>query len=276
MADRGQGGSSVSDELVFAADTAVVPISDHCYDASLTDRWNALGGTPNGGYMLAVCLRALSFELDRPDPLVASAYFLRPGRHGPAQVHTDTVRTGRRVSTGQARLVQGPAEVVRVVASYGDLAISGGRTRVRALPPVLPDPDQCTDMTGGRQLAGVTIIDRVEYRSVRAPGWTGGEPSGDSDFEFWMRLRDAGDTDVFTLAMLVDAAAPAVLELGEVGSSTVELTVHIRARPAPGWLACRVSTRYLINGLHEEDFEIWDSRGNLVAQSRQLGIVPTG
>ena len=64
------------------------------------------------------------------------------------------------------------------------------------------------------------------------------------------------------------------MEIGEPGSSTVELTVHVRARPAPGWLACRVATRYVTSGYHEEDFEIWDSGGTLVAQSRQLALLP--
>ena len=38
------------------------------------------------------------------------------------------------------------------------------------------------------------------------------------------------------------------MEIGERGSSTLELTVHVRARPAPGWLGCRVTTRYVIDG----------------------------
>ena len=72
---------------------------------------------------------------------------------------------------------------------------------------------------------------------------------------------------------MVDGAAPAVLELGELASATIELTVHIRARPAPGWVACRASTRHVIGGYHEEDFEIWDSTGALVAQSRQFALL---
>jgi acyl-CoA thioesterase len=68
-------------------------------------------------------------------------------------------------------------------------------------------------------------------------------------------------------------AVPAVFELGHYSSTTIELTVYVRARPAPGWLACRVSTRYVIEGYHEEDFEIWDSAGQLVAQSRQLALL---
>lgn len=89
-----------------------------------------------------------------------------------------------------------------------------------------------------------------------------------------MRFRDGREPDLLSLASLVDAAAPPVLELGEPGSATVGLTVHLRARPAPGWLACRVATRFVIGGYHEGDFEIWDSRGALVAQSRQLALLP--
>jgi hypothetical protein len=51
--------------------------------------------------------------------------------------------------------------------------------------------------------------------------------------------------------------------------------VHVRARPVPGWLACRVSTRFVIDGYQEEDVEIWDSAGRPVAQSRQLALLPS-
>ena len=65
-----------------------------------------------------------------------------------------------------------------------------------------------------------------------------------------------------------------MLDVGARGSATMELTVHVRARPRPGWLACRTQTRHVIGGYHEEDFEIWDSAGQLVAQSRQFALLP--
>lgn len=55
---------------------------------------------------------------------------------------------------------------------------------------------------------------------------------------------------------------------------TVQLTVHLHRRPAPGWIATRLTTRHIISGFHEEDCELWDSSGALVAQSRQLAILP--
>ena len=259
-------------EHPFDSDTRVEPLAEHSYAATLTDRWNALGGFPNGGYLLAVCLQALRLELPFPDPMVASASFLRPAATGAAEVHTEVVRAGRRMATGEARLVQGGKETVRVVATFGDLAAADGRTQVSGRPPDLPPPDDAVGLPDGG-MPGISITERVDYRAAALPGWTQGRPTGESDTAFWMRFRDGREPDPLALAALVDAAAPAVLELGIRGSATIELTVYVRGRPAPGWLACRAATRFVIDGYHEEDFEIWDSEGRLVAQSRQFALV---
>jgi acyl-coenzyme A thioesterase PaaI-like protein len=257
--------------MTFDEDTRVERVGDRAYAVTLSDRWNALGGVPNGGYLLAVALRALAAEMPLPDPIVASATYLRPGAPGPAEIATEVVRAGRRVATGEARLSQESREIIRVLATFADLDAAGGRTLVRSAPPALPAVEETREYRG--ELPGVTIIDRFEYRSPHPPGWANGTPTGEADVAFWLRFRDGRDADPIALAAMVDAAAPAVLELGEPGSATIELTVHIRGRPAPGWLACRALTRHVIGGYHEEDFEIWDSAGALVAQSRQFALL---
>jgi acyl-CoA thioesterase len=268
------GAMTTMTEHVFDADTAVQPDGDGRYAATLTDRWTALGGTPNGGYMLAVALRALQADMPFPDPLVTSAHFLRPGLVGPAHITTEVVRAGRRVATGQASLLQEDREIVRLLATFGDLDQANGRTHVVGEAPRLPAPDQIPDVLDGGVLPGVSITEQLEYRAPELPGWVKGAPAGEAGLEFWMRFRDGRDADPLALAALVDGAAPAVLDVGAPGSATMELTVHVRGRPAAGWLACRNLTRHVIGGYHEEDFEIWDSAGNLVAQSRQFALLP--
>ena len=39
------------------------------------------------------------------------------------------------------------------------------------------------------------------------------------------------------------AEAPAVMEIGATGSTTLHLSVHVTAPPASGWLSFRVTTR---------------------------------
>ena len=260
-------------EHLFDTDTRVERAGEQRYAATLTDNWNALGSVPNGGYLLAVCLRALAHEMPLPDPVVASATFLRPGAAGSGEVRTELVRAGRRVATGEARLVQDGREIVRAVATFADLDQTEGPVLERSAPPELHAPDQTRDLVAGAPpLPGVNITDRFEYRAPEQPAWARGE-TGEPELAFWMRFRDGRDADPIALAAMVDAAAPAVLNTGVRGSATIELTVHIRARPAPGWLACRASTGHVRGGYHEEDFEIWDATGTLVAQSRQFALL---
>jgi acyl-CoA thioesterase len=260
----------------FDADTVVERVAAGNYAATVTDRWNAIGDRPNGGYLLAICLRALQREVTLPDPLAVSAFFLRPAAPGSAVVRTEVARTGRRVATGEARLVQDDREIVRAVASFADLSQATGRTLVLGEMPKLPPPDETVDILQGAPVAGIPIAARYDYRMTAMPGWMRGQPTGDPSMSFWIRFRDGRAPDPLSLVAIVDASYPAVLEIGEMFSTTLELTVHVRARPTTAWLACRVTTRYVMGGYHEEDFEIWSADGTLVAQSRQLALLAQG
>jgi acyl-CoA thioesterase len=258
----------------FDTDTAVTLVRSGEFSGILSDRWNRLGGGPLGSYTLAVAISALTQTLPHPDPLAVSAHFLRPGSLGPATITTELLKSGKTTSTGSAVLAQNDKPVIAVTATYTDLRARMGTTTSFDAPPNLPPPKRCIDPWAGVPIGDVTIRERVECRYPEPFGWLGGQPTLNATAEFWIRLTDNQPTSLHALALLVDAAAPVILELGETGSMTVELTVHLRRHPAPGWLACRASTKHISDGLHEEDFEIWDSTGQLVAQSRQLALLP--
>ncbi|MEJ7801320.1 MAG: thioesterase family protein, partial [Ilumatobacter sp.] len=113
----------------------------------------------------------------------------------------------------------------------------------------------------------------------RDAGFKDGRASGKPEMAGWFELPDDEPIDEFGLLMVADAFAPVVFNHGgfPVGwSPTLELTVHVRGRPEPGPLRCRFFSHFIEHGLFDEQGEIWDSAGRLVAQSRQLALVPRG
>ena len=248
------------------------------WDADLTGGW-VVGGGVNGGYQLAVVGHALSRTLPaHPDPLAVSAHYLSAATPGPARVTTRVLREGRSVATLAADLWQGGEARLTVLATYGDLGSLTDDVRTTATPPDLPPLEECVpNSVAPEELRRIApLMDRFDMRfDPRHVGWAVGDPSGRGELQAWFRLVEDREPDPVALLMVVDALPPVTFDLGMTGwAPTLELTAHVRARPAPGWLRVRHATRNLAGGLFEEDCEIWDSAGRLVAQGRQLARMP--
>ena len=250
-------------------DTAVSPVAEGVWEGAVRPRWS-VGSAPNGGYLLALAARAVLAAAERPDPLSITAHYVSPPEPGPLRVAVETVRSGRRYSTLAAALRQGERERVRVLVAVGDLTAMQGPTRVAAEPPATPGPAECVELSDGGWVPEVAR--RYELRLAPSTG----ERPVERPYEVsgWIRLADGAPPSVLALLAFADAFPPAVLgplDLGWV--PTVELTVHVRARPAPGWVLGRFTTRFLVDGLLEEDGELWGEDGRLLAESRQLALV---
>ena len=283
-----EAGTSVDEPgSEFDRDTAVRPRPGEpgVYDASLGAGWTIIAAV-NGGYLLAVAARALAAALPHHDPLTVTAHYLTPSVPGPAWIRTEVVRSGRTMSTGQASLFQyedgREVERLRVLAAYGDLDGLPDDVRTSAQPPRMPDYGGCVsadDAPDGSPVPGSTaILDRLDLRLDPATaGWALGAPSGEGAMRGWLGLADGRDHDPLSLLLAVDALPPTAFDLGLKGwTPTLELTVHLRCRPAPGPVRVSLTTRNLAGGLLEEDGEVWDSTGRLVAQSRQLARAGRG
>jgi acyl-CoA thioesterase len=169
-------------------------------------------------------------------------------------------------------------ERVRAIAAFGDLTEATAKPALaRGEPPDLPPPDECIGRTG---VAGSgpdgppSMMGRFESRFAPDTPWMAGRVSEETVITGWIRFADGRPPDVASLPLFADAFPPAIFALGPTGwVPTVELTVHVRARPVPGWLRCRFETRFVAGGYLEEDGEVWDDAGRLVAQSRQLALL---
>ncbi len=259
--------------FVFDEDTALSPVEPGVWRLVISDRWN-VGPTPNGGFLMAVLVRAAAQVSTRPHPLTATAHFLSRTEPGPATVRARAIKQGRTLSTLEVALVQGDRERVRALATFGDLDRQRGPTRIVASRPDLgPDAELVRNDT---DVDVVKIADRFDILLPpdQAAGILG-TPTGNARITGKARFSDGRPPDLASLALFADAFPPTVFQLGHyTWIPTIELTVHFRAVPAPGWLWCDFRTRFLIDGLLEEDGEIWDETGRPVALSRQLARVP--
>lgn len=235
-------------------------------------------GVANGGYLMAIAARAMSETADGRVPVSLTAHFIRPVSPGPVEVSVETVKTGRTFSTLSARFTA-EQESMTLLGSFAEPGTLGDETLyVAAGPPEMPPPEMCP-----RALPAVDaplpppLMAQFEERlHPDDAGPVEGRPSGGAVMRGWLRLHDDEPVDTFALFLVADAFPPAVFNarLPLAWTPTLEMTTHIRAMPTPGWLRARFATRFVGGGLLEEDGEIWDETGRLVALSRQLALVP--
>jgi hypothetical protein len=272
----------------FAAATAVTradggPRGGVTYAAEVHDGWD-IGGVANGGYLLAIAGRAVADFTGRA-PMTVTAHYLSPGLPGPAEVVVEPVKAGKRLATVTASLRRGETELIRVLATCGEVADDGVRL-VGGGPPELPPYEDCVDDSTsdpdappalGLAMPTPGLMERLGLRL--RPGddaFRFGRTTGRAEIAGWFAFRDGEPIDAVALLLVADAFAPPIFNAG-IGPSwvpTVELTVHVRATPVPGPLRCRFASRFVAGGLLSEDGEIWDSADTLVAESRQLALTP--
>lgn len=241
------------------------------------DGWD-IGGNANGGYLLALAAAGLRQVAARPDPVSVTAHYLSPGRPGAATVTGSVVKAGKRFTTVAGRLASGDRTVIEVLGTFGELPTSEASEIVamHGAPPDLPPWEQCIPRESNGAVP-VAMMDRLRVRlHPDHTGWLRGEKVGVAEMAGWFGFADGRPLDTLSLLLVADALPPAVFNI-DIPSGwvpTVELTVHVRAVPAPGPVRAVFRTRFVHGGMLEEDGEVWDSAGTLVALSRQLALLP--
>jgi Thioesterase-like superfamily len=292
---------------IFNEATAVTRRADGRYDALPDARFAivAPGGTTpsaiNGGALLATVMRAVLAESPQPHPVATSAHFLRVAAIAPAEVQVTWLKHGRTASTARGTLVQDGKVILDTTMTVGEVpapdsavpdsavpdsavpdSAADGMLTWTGPPPGFPAIGDCVDLGKWRGTTGLDgtsgYAAQVEVLMDPATsGWRRDEPSGLPEMRGYFRLRDGQDPDPYVLALAVDGLPPVVFGLGATGwAPTVELTWHMRAVPCPGPLAVAARARHVSGGWFDEEAEVWDAAGRLVAQSRQLARVGRG
>lgn len=260
----------------FDDETRLVPLGEGVWRTTPSDRWN-IGENANGGYALSPVLRAMALVGAHPDPVSVTTHFLRPLQPdgSDADVRAEVVRAGRTTSVVRGSLVHHGRERVTVIGAFGDLSepASAAPGSIDVPAPPTPAPDACRDRSNLEQGVVLPILDRLDVRIHPDRAVHAG--SDEAVMEGWIRFSDGTPPSTQALPLFADAFPPSLFpRFGRVGwVPTVELTVHVRRRPAPGWIQARFECDDLVGGRMVESGTLWDSTGAVVARSRQIGLL---
>jgi acyl-coenzyme A thioesterase PaaI-like protein len=260
----------------FDEATSAIRVDEHTYDVCLDDGY-ALGEPLNGGYLMAVLLRAVVDASPHAHPVSTSAQFLRVATPGPARVRVHQLKAGRTAAMTRATLVKDGDACIEALVTTATLD-PAAEPAWAAEPPPMPPLAECVALPEPKPEWGMTFRSQVDLRfDPPTVGWYRRQPTGRVESRAYFRLAEPQDPDPFVIAMAVDAMPPVVFSAGFDGwAPTVELTWHLRALPAPGPLTLIGTGRLVSDGWFDEDVEVWDSTGRLVAQSRQLARLGRG
>jgi acyl-CoA thioesterase len=231
----------------------------------------------HGGYLAAILLRAMTERLADPSraPRSLTVHFLSGPARGPAEVHVELLRSGGRLSSLSARIVQEGVTTTLAVAAFG-CAFEGQDFQHVAMPGV-PPPEACER----RKPSKVDIDHRFEHRQC-----FGGPPFGGASLAViggWTRLEAPRELDALAITLLCDGWIPALFTMVSSpreagGCPTVDYTVHFRHTfPLAGgspddYVLIELSTVAMKDGFLDESCRLWSKSGVLLAQSVQHAV----
>ena len=252
------------------------PRNDRTWSAAIPEGWDFMG-MANGGLVSSVMVTALAETAGRPDPITSTAHFLRPAFPGPVSIRTETIRTGRSLTTARADLSQNDRLIAHVVASLGELDHDPADPVFAVPAPSLPPPEECL---GPRQPADGFQSPPIAHRlnlhiSPDTAAFARGE-RGEPEMSGWAFVPFGAPTTM--MPVVCDAMPPPYFNTGLYFGPlpTVELTVHTYRKPPSEQVQALFKTDHAGPRYLEEDGWIWDTEGKLLAVSRQIALLPQG
>jgi hypothetical protein len=272
--------SSAQDVAVrgFSEVSSLRAVAPDRFEGTVDPEWS-IRGKPNGGYLLAMLGRAAA-AVAHPHVIAASAHYVAAPQPGAVVIETELLRAGRSASQIKARMSQEGRSCVEALLTTSQLDPAVTPYWDRGLPELSQVPyEDCARLIprtpdGSR----VAIMDQIEVRlEPESSGFTTGHPTGLGELRGWLTLPGSEPLDPTSLLFAVDAFPPGTFDIEFSGwVPTLELTVYVRALPAPGPVRVLQRAQLIDAQRVDESCYIWDRGGRLVAQSTQLAGIRLG
>jgi len=231
-------------------------------------------GNPNGGYVLGLATKALYLHNPGQHLVSITCYFLAaPKSEHNIDIYIQALRQGRSVSYWSIDIYQAGKHCHRITASMSpDLGFSPENHMAIQAPEILP-AEACEPITLPRFAKGLSesiryLMEPALIQDIK------NLPSDRQHLDAWMGFNDSADIKVWHILFFLDAMFPPIfLVKGIIGwVPTLELTVQLRNMPTSKLVQCHFKTQTLTHGILEEDGQMWDQNGNLIAISRQTAM----
>jgi|TARA_B110000438_G_scaffold303475_1_gene365133 hypothetical protein len=255
----------------FLKDTSVVRQDDWIYSGEVTDAWS-IGGVANGGYSMSIAARALSDCLNHKDPLSITGHYLARAEPGPVTLEIEKLNEGRSLTTATVKFIQKDQERIRFTASFTDFSKSKGEDLLERSALSFPSIEECLKMPYQEGFTPV-LEKQIDRRfTPDSDWWIEDRKRERASLEAYYSWPGGERIDLLSLVFFLDTMSPPIFNrLGSRGwVPSIELTVHLRAKPVSGPVLMRGRTDFVTSGFLGEDDEIWDSQGNIVAEARQI------
>ena len=166
--------------------------------------------------------------------------------------------------------MQDGKEKIRAIGTFSEINKNRIEKRYEKTAPDLAPKEDCIRIP---PMGNYTVYENMNVRlDPRCAGWFSGSLIDISEHKGWIKFQDDRPFDALSLLLSMDAFPPPIFSSQGMIAwvPTIEFSVNIRNIPETPWLKCIFRTHFINNGILEENGEIWDENGELVAISRQI------
>ena len=238
-----------------------------------------VGNTPHGGYLMAVMHKALTSILPHSTAISSSVQYLDRIDAKTFELEVETFKTSRGSSSGIVKLKQDNKICTTFTGTCSDFEFMKGYDDLqKPLPNIFNESDKkdYIKMNYDKISKGFTpaFIQQLECLIHPDHAWwnrDSNDKNNEARCSAFLEMQ-GGIPDQFCLSFYSDILPPVVSnKYGPLGwIPTITLTTHIRQLPSTSELYADFKATDINKGYFEQDCNIWDLNGNLVASSRQL------